>query len=79
MFDTLLNVDAFQSYYFFCALVIVPFSMIFRKVGFTPWLSVVLLLPYSGLFLSLGILAFKRWPNAPVRTKKPKKEKKMKV
>jgi hypothetical protein len=41
--------------------VIIPFWRIFKKAGFSPWLSLLMLIPIANLF-ALYYLAFARWP-----------------
>jgi hypothetical protein len=43
----------------FC--VIVPFWQIFKKAGFSPWLSFLMLIPLGNL-CALYFLAFAKWP-----------------
>lgn len=45
----------------FAALIIVPFWSIFRKAGYTPWLSVLMVVPLVN-FVMLYFLAFSNWP-----------------
>jgi hypothetical protein len=42
--------------------VIAPIWQIFKKAGFSPWLSLLTLLPVVGLF-TLYYVAFTRWPD----------------
>jgi len=42
-------------------LVITPFWRIFKRAGFTPWLSLLMLVPLANFF-ALYYLAFARWP-----------------
>lgn len=41
--------------------VILPFWQIFKKAGFSPWLSFLMLIPLANL-CALYYLAFARWP-----------------
>ncbi len=41
--------------------VLIPFWQIFKKAGFSPWLSLLTMIPLVGLF-ALYYLAFTRWP-----------------
>ena len=41
--------------------VLVPFWQIFKKAGFSPWLSLLTMIPLAGLFV-LYYVAFARWP-----------------
>jgi len=70
MFQTLLESEFMLSYLSFAALVFIPLFNIFRRSGLNRGLSAFLFVPYSGLFIVLGILAFKRWPVEPA--KKPR-------
>jgi hypothetical protein len=42
---------------------VIPFWQIFKKAGFSPWLSVLMAVPLVNA-LTLYFLAFARWPNA---------------
>ena len=46
------------------AIVIIPFWFICKKAGFSPWLSLLNLIPLGSLIL-LYILAFAEWKVAP--------------
>lgn len=46
------------------AIVIVPFWFICKKAGFTPWLSLLNLVPLGGLIL-MYVLAFAEWKVVP--------------
>jgi hypothetical protein len=41
--------------------IVVPFWQIFKKAGFSPWLSLLMMIPLFGWFL-LYYLAFAKWP-----------------
>ncbi|MGA2374249.1 MAG: hypothetical protein ABSF72_01940 [Candidatus Sulfotelmatobacter sp.] len=41
--------------------VLLPFWQIFKKAGFSPWLSLLMMIPFVG-WLSLYYLAFAKWP-----------------
>ena len=41
---------------------VIPFWQIFKKVGFSPWLSVLMAVPLLNA-VRLYFLAFARWPN----------------
>lgn len=43
----------------------IPFWFIFKKAGFTPWLSLLLLLPLVNLVM-LYVLAFTEWRVVPI-------------
>jgi uncharacterized membrane protein YhaH (DUF805 family) len=47
------------------ALVLIPYWMIWKKAGFSPWLSLLMLLPLVG-FVMLYVLAFVEWKVVPV-------------
>jgi hypothetical protein len=47
------------------AIVIVPFWFICKKAGFSPWLSLLLIIPFGNLFLYY-FLAFADWKVVPV-------------
>ena len=44
--------------------VLAPFWQIFKKAGFSPWLSLLTVIPVVGLF-TLYYVAFARWPEKP--------------
>jgi hypothetical protein len=44
--------------------VLAPFWQIFKKAGFSPWLSLLTFIPVVGLF-TLYYVAFTRWPEKP--------------
>ncbi len=48
------------------AIVIVPTWFICKKAGFSPWLSLLALVPFGGLIL-LYVLAFAEWKVVPVQ------------
>lgn len=48
------------------AIVIVPMWFICKKAGFSPWLSLLNIIPLGGLVL-LYVLAFTEWKVVPVR------------
>ncbi|MDE3188278.1 MAG: hypothetical protein KGM96_12265 [Acidobacteriota bacterium] len=47
------------------AVVIVPFWFICKKAGFSPWLSLLNIVPFGGLIL-MYVLAFGEWKVVPV-------------
>jgi hypothetical protein len=49
----------------FNAIIIVPFWFICKKAGFSPWLSLLNLIPIGGLIL-MYVLAFADWNVVPV-------------
>jgi len=42
-------------------MVFLPYWQIFRKAGFSPWLSLLMVIPFVNL-CALYYLAFARWP-----------------
>jgi hypothetical protein len=44
--------------------VLVPYWQIFKKAGFSPWLSLLIMIPFINL-CALYYLAFARWPEKP--------------
>ncbi len=44
---------------------LVPFWMIWKKAGFSPWLSILMVVPLVG-FVMLYVLAFVDWKVPPV-------------
>jgi hypothetical protein len=52
------------------ALVILPFWMIWKKAGFSPWLSILMLVPLVGVIM-LYVLAFSEWKVVPAQTVYP--------
>jgi hypothetical protein len=44
-------------------LFVLPLWRINERVGLNPWNALFALIPYAGLPIALGILAFKDWPN----------------
>ncbi len=50
-------------------LFVLPLWRIFERVGLSPQSSFIALIPFAGLPIALGILAFKEWPNgsSPIR------------
>jgi hypothetical protein len=47
------------------AIVMVPFWFILKKAGFSPWLSLVCLIPSLGILVLLYVLAFSEWKVVP--------------
>jgi len=47
------------------AIVMVPFWFILKKAGFSPWLSLVCLIPSLGTLVLLYVLAFSDWKVVP--------------
>jgi hypothetical protein len=50
---------------FFVAVFIIPMWQICKKAGFSPWLCLLVLVPFGALIL-LYILAFAQWKVAPL-------------
>lgn len=48
------------------AVIIVPTWFICKKAGFSPWLSMICLVPSFGLLILLYVLAFAEWKVEPV-------------
>jgi cytochrome c biogenesis protein CcdA len=46
---------------------IIPTWFICKKAGFSPWLSLLIIIPFGGLVL-LYVLAFSEWTVAPAAT-----------
>jgi len=44
--------------------ILAPFWQIFKKAGFSPWLSLLTFIPVVGLF-TIYYVAFTRWPEKP--------------
>ncbi len=47
------------------AIVIIPYWMIWKKAGFSPWLSLLMFVPLVNLVM-LYVLAFAEWKVVPV-------------
>lgn len=45
----------------FIALIVVPFWFIFKKTGYSPWLSLLMVVPLLNIVM-LFFLAFSQWP-----------------
>ncbi len=45
--------------------VLIPYWMIFKKAGFSPWLSLLMIIPLVSLIV-LYVIAFAQWRVAPV-------------
>jgi hypothetical protein len=48
------------------AIVIIPFWFICKKAGFSPWLSLLCIVPSLGILILLYVLAFAQWKVVPV-------------
>jgi len=46
------------------AIVLIPYWVIFRKAGFTPWLSLLMFVPLGNIIM-LYVLAFSQWKVVP--------------
>ena len=44
-------------------IIIIPAWFICKKAGFSPWLSLICLIPSFGLLILLYVLAFAEWPS----------------
>jgi hypothetical protein len=44
---------------------IIPFWMIFKKAGFSPWLALLLFIPLANIII-LYVLAFSQWKVVPI-------------
>ena len=49
------------------AIVLIPYWVIFRKAGFTPWLSLLMFVPLGNIIM-LYVLAFSQWKVVPAPT-----------
>lgn len=47
------------------AIVLIPFWMIYKKAGFSPWLSLLMIVPLANIIM-LYVVAFSEWKVAPV-------------
>lgn len=45
----------------FIALIVVPFWFIFKKTGYSPWFSLLMVVPLLNIVM-LFFLAFSQWP-----------------
>ena len=45
----------------FIGLIVVPFWFIFKKIGYSPWLSLLMAVPLVNIAM-LFFLAFSQWP-----------------
>jgi hypothetical protein len=63
------QMDMTKAFVWVCLLVgymslfVVPFWRIFQKAGFSPWLSLLMPIPFIN-FAMFYFLAFVRWPNS---------------
>jgi hypothetical protein len=58
---------AFMPIFFviFTAIFIIPLWVIWKKAGFSPWLSLLMIIPMVNIIM-LYVLAFSEWKVAPV-------------
>lgn len=49
----------------FAAILIIPYWFIWKKAGFSPWLSLLMFIPLVNLIM-LYVLAFSQWKVVPV-------------
>lgn len=49
-------------------ILIIPAWFISKKAGFSPWLSLINIIPTFGLLIWLYIIAFSEWKTAPTTT-----------
>jgi hypothetical protein len=54
----------------FAVIVLIPYWMIWKKAGFSPWLSLLMLVPLVN-FVMLYVLAFAEWKVVPVAQLQP--------
>ncbi len=52
------------------AIVVIPYWMIWKKAGFSPWFSLLMFVPLVGIVM-LYVLAFSDWKVAPVAPTAP--------
>ena len=65
-FGMLLGMPDFIAYHLIFALaVLYPLVRIYIRAGLKPWPAAFILLPFIGPAITLSVLIFKRWPNAP--------------
>lgn len=51
-------------------IMLIPYWMIFKKAGFSPWLSILMFVPLVN-FIMLYVLAFSEWKVVPVAQTAP--------
>ena len=49
----------------FLAIIIIPFWFILKKAGFSPWLSLLNMIPTFGTLILLYVIAFAEWKVIP--------------
>lgn len=55
-------------------LFVLPLWRINERVGLNPWFALFALIPYAGLPIALGLLAFRDWPAGSERITGPFEE-----
>lgn len=50
----------------FMAILVIPYWFIWKKAGFSPWLSLLMFLPMVNLVM-LYVLAFSQWKVVPIQ------------
>jgi hypothetical protein len=53
------------SYLLVAALFGVPVAKICQRAGLNPALGMLTLIPVFGVFIAIGVVAFREWPNEP--------------
>jgi hypothetical protein len=54
----------------FTVVMVIPFWFIFKKAGFSPWLSLLMLVPLASIII-LYVIAFSEWKVVPVASAMP--------
>jgi len=54
--------ESLGQYYIVAGLMIIPLWGIVRKTGLDRRFALIVLVPYIGWLIVLGLLAFRRWP-----------------
>jgi hypothetical protein len=70
MFDGLIAPEHLSVIAIYVAILVIPFWRIWKKAGFSPWLSLYMLIPLLNI-LMLFILAFKKWRVVPAAQAPP--------
>jgi hypothetical protein len=47
------------------AIIVIPYWFIWKKAGFSPWLSLLMFLPFINI-IALYVLAFSQWKVVPI-------------
>lgn len=65
--DTVTMIRVFAGLIFLLMIVLAlpPYWMIFKKAGFSPWLSLLIFVPLANI-ITLYVVAFSRWKVVPV-------------